>query len=276
MKAKKQRSFPTANSGDPSKTGEPASPDVHKEPASDSAGGCLNHGENDMNMMTTISIPSADVGRSRPKLFVDENGDPSDRAGPDLSLAEPIADVVGRLRHLRNAYAAEFIRACQMSGIDLTVIRGGEGRERISMGYPCDGQEQLRLARGTQLAEHLRMRPTHRRQVIQLLNMLGHFVDNLPYQSPIEATDEFRRFGGRIMLRPDGEIEHQLPYDESLIKEEGWSGYPAKRVIHRFMATLRQPGSRNAIAQLVADNGVLHIGSGWTVWEGEKMFEGHA
>lgn len=209
--------------------------------------------------------------RARPKLFIDENGEASDRSGPDLTLAEPIDEVVAYLgRRRRGTYGLAFLQAAHASGISVSMVYRPDGGVLMS-GLPADGQEHLRLPRYQALFTHLEARSWRRQAVIDCLNQLGHFTDNRPYESVAEAAEFYLSVGGRIMVRPDGGCEEIIPgtdQQERLRMQDSWEGYPRRRGCDRYEATLRQAGAREKMAELVRQHGMLHEGSGWIVWEG--------
>ena len=69
-------------------------------------------------------------------LFLDEYGEPSERCGPDLTRAEPVDQMISRLKRLRAGHPVEFYQACRASGIHLSVLVTREGEERLRMGLP--------------------------------------------------------------------------------------------------------------------------------------------
>lgn len=119
----------------------------------------------------------------RPKLFVDEAGNPSDRCGPDLNKARPIDDVISGLRRLRSGYAVKFWQACKESGIDISVTRMPDGEDRLGLGFPLDCQEDLRRPRYNALVSQLKRSERRRQGVLELTNLLGNFADNQPFSS---------------------------------------------------------------------------------------------
>lgn len=217
-----------------------------------------------MNISTRIDPAPAYVPS---KPYLDENGNPSERSGPDLTMAEPIENVIGRLRYARNGYSVDFWQACRASGIDLSVMVDRDGDEWLQMWLPCDDQEDLRRARYDALRAHVMSTTRRRQSVIDLVNMRGRFADNRRFESVEEAAREFVSAGGRIYVLQDGLCEEILPYSEKQMMEEGWSGYPLRRLSQRYDATLRQKGARDELAALVRKHGQLHEGSGAWVWE---------
>ncbi|HEY0148677.1 MAG TPA: hypothetical protein VGB70_06695 [Allosphingosinicella sp.] len=215
-----------------------------------------------MNMISTIERASA---REECKLFLDDQGRPSHRAGPDLTKAEPISEVIGRLRRARSTHAEQFYRACHTSGIDLNVNVSPTGEERLLMGVPMDEQEELRRPRYDALTAHLRSTEGGRQGVIDLLNMVGRFVDGRPYASVLEAAERYIGAGGRIYILPDGSCEETMPFDGDALAAEAWSGYPLRRLHHRYEATLRRFGAREELTKLVRENGSAAKGA--LVWE---------
>lgn len=201
----------------------------------------------------------------REPFFRDENGKPSDHHGPDLSKAEPIEAVIARLNPLRSAYSVEFWKACKASGLHLSVTVTRDGEEQLGMMYPCDSQMDLRKPRGEALTTHMNRSERRHRDVVALVNILGHFADNQPYPSVEEAADAFLEAGGRLMVRPDGKLEDALNPTIEQLNAEHYDGWPLRRLSHRLDATLRQKGGREAMAALVRERGELHQGTGWIV-----------
>ncbi|WP_324741604.1 hypothetical protein U8326_00055 [Tsuneonella sp. CC-YZS046] len=189
---------------------------------------------------------------------------------PDLTQAQPIEDVLKELAPMRNEYPVAFVKACRNSGIDITVTRDENGEDHLMLGYSLDNQEDLRRARLDALTAQLRRGRHRRKDVIALLNMLGHFADNQPYNSIAEAANEYLAAGGRIMVRPDGGLEETIPYSAEKWKAEGWTGYPLRRLIHRYRSTLSKRGAREAMISYVFEHGTLHKGSRWTVLEDKE------
>jgi hypothetical protein len=223
-----------------------------------------------MKMMTPVPQPhlacnidgEALSGR---KCFLDERGRPSERSGPDLRKAEPIEQVITRLRKCRNAFAMEFWQACKASGIDLSITIWKNGEEDLRMGFPMDCQAALRKPRGDALGKLLSSTERRREQVMELVYMLGRFADNQPFASVEEAADQLLSAGGRIWIWPDGQLEYVVPVTSRTVMEESWSGYPRRRLEQRLAATLRQSGAKEEMTALIRDKGILHAGSGTIV-----------
>jgi hypothetical protein len=201
-------------------------------------------------------------------MYLDENGNPSERSGPDLAKAEPIEAVIKRLAPMRNGYAAAFINAAEASGIDVSIMRTREGEDRLMLGFPFDTQEQLRRPRFVALCAQLKRGKFRRNAVIDLVNLLGRFVDNQPYDTLEEAADAYAGAGGRIMIGPDGQCEEMIPYNEERFRAESWNGFELRRLAQRYDATLCMRGGRGAMAALVLEKGKVHAGTGWTVLQG--------
>src|SRR5690606_8033848 len=224
-------------------------------------------GTADMNMMTHIDRRETEPATKSRHLFLDECGNPSDRSGPDLTKARPIGEVIRELGRLRSTYSIAFWEACSASGIDVSVMRTREGEDRLMIGLPCDCQEELRRPRYDALVAQLEKKSWRREMVIDLANMGGRFADNQPFASVEDAAAAFLDAGGRIRVRDDGGCEENRPLTDEKLMEEGWSGYPLRRLVHRYQATLRQKGGREAMKSHVLAHGRLHEPSGWTVLE---------
>ncbi len=191
------------------------------------------------------------------------------KSAPDLSEAEPIDDLVARLRPMRNAFAFQFVQACEASGIDLNVRYDGDG-ERLWFGVACDGQEKERCERRDALIAVLKRSPQRRTAVIDLLNMFGRFVDDRPFGSLEDAANEFLAAGGRIYVLPEGICEETLALTEQKIEAEHWNRHKLRRLQHRYRATLRKFGGRNQLSELVKKNGKREGASEAIVWRGRK------
>lgn len=229
----------------------------------------------DMNMMARIARDGEGIGlRGERKLFVDENGNPSDLYGPDLTKAEPIDMVIKRLAPLRNLYSVEFMRACQESGIVVSVTRDPYGEDHLSIWLPCDGQEVLRIHRYNELIAQLRRGTFRRQEVIGCLNAFGRFVDNQPFGSIEEAAEAYLDVGGRIYVLPDGRCEETLPYNEERMGAEHYDGFPLRRLLQRYQGALRRRGAREALAAYVQLRGTFHEGSQAYVLEREDLLNG--
>lgn len=232
-----------------------------------------------MNMMTTIEAreggaamrtdtPMAGSGR---KWYFDENGEPSERSGPDLAKAEPIEETMKRLAYRRTgdsgSYSTVFYQAAKDSGIHLYATREDDGEHLIMM-LPCDGQEELRLARYEPLAAHVRAKPARRQTVIDLMKLIGRYHDNRRFATIEEAAREFVGAGGRIYVLPDGTCEEALP-TQIAVADDWKLGYPVRQMVSRYDATLRRKGARQEMAAYVLAHGKLYEGSGAYVIMGD-------
>lgn len=229
-------------------------------------------------MMTEIQrctakapVPSLNENRRGRECFLDESGEPSDRAGPDLTTAEPIEDVISRLKRARSTFPMEFIQACRDSGISLHVMYWKDGTKEFRVGYACDVQEDIRRARGDALEAILRSTDRRRESVVEVVEWLGWFVDNRPFASIEEAADQYLAIGGRILADPDGGCTEALSFDPQVPDLEFREGYPRRRVLHRYGATLRQKGAREQMAELVKAKGAFRPGCGWYVLEAPRQ-----
>lgn len=97
--------------------------------------------------------------------------DNNEIVGPDLTKAEPIADVIARLSLLRKGYASAFLRTCEETGIDVMLLFDADGSEHVMMGTRADGQETERLARIDALAAQMKRGETRRPAVIRMLKV---------------------------------------------------------------------------------------------------------
>lgn len=220
-----------------------------------------------MNIVATIEANSTSPRASR---FLDEDGNPCDIVGPDLTKARSVEAMIASLKGLRTdrsgTYSSAFYHAAKESGIHLSTMYWSEGsEEQLQMILPCDGQEELRHARYEALKAHIHARPGRRQAVIDLVNLLGHFADNRPYSSLQEAADLFIANGGRIYVLSDGTCEEILPYGGRAEMEDSWDSYPVHRMMQRYEATLRRKGAREEMAKLVRVRGEDRNGS--IVWE---------
>jgi hypothetical protein len=224
---------------------------------------------NSMNMMTAIEAPIS----SRPKLYIDETGAPSDRFGPDLSKATPIEEVLKQLAHRKTGdsgtYSTAFYQAARDSGIYLSTGFNRDGSEYLSMGLPCDSQEDMRRERYDALRAHVGAKPSRRQSVIYLLNILGFFVDNRPFASVEAAADAWVEAGGRIYALVDGTCEETFSIADNVL-EDSWNGYPLRRLKQRYDVTLRAKGARGQLAAIVRAKGHLYEGSGAHVLETQQ------
>lgn len=204
-------------------------------------------------------------GRSRPA------GDMSyGWAGPDLGDAEPIGEVLDYLnRRRKKTYGLAFYQAARDSGIEVSVLyRGRESAEELFMRLPSDSQEAPRRDRYEALRANLHARPWRRQVVIDIMNFLGRFHDNRPFASAHEAARNMLQAQGRLMVGPTGEFDWNMPYDGERRLEDSWDGFPLRRLVQRFEATMRQTGIQQEMTELVRRRGQLHAGSGWIVWKG--------
>lgn len=189
--------------------------------------------------------------------------------GPDLAKAEPITEVVARLAPLRNGYSADFLDALQASGMTAQVVRDADGVDHLEIWLPADSQEALRNDRYDGLLSQMRRGKFRRRRVIDHLNMIGRFMDNQPFASVEEAAAAYLALGGRIWVRPEGTCEKTMPYQADIVDAEAYERFPLRRLLQRYGATLRQPGSREVMTAYVREHGKLHEGSGCIVLETE-------
>lgn len=206
------------------------------------------------------------------KIFRDENGQPSDRSGPDLTKATPIEDVVASFKGMRTAghYPVAFYNAAKASGIDLTICYLPDGEKRFYFGHPCDSQVELREARSAALAAHMNAEPKRRDAVIDLVeNVLGRFSDNRPYATADEALNAVLAAGGRVYQLPKSDLPEIAPHHQE--RADWWGDYVLKRAFHRWAATLRQPGMKEALTAALRERGEIHQGSGSYVLEPAEM-----
>lgn len=189
--------------------------------------------------------------------------------GPDLTQAEPISKVIARLARLRNGYSADFLSACKASGLDVTVIRNRDGVDHLQIGLPEDDQTALRNERHEALKAQLKRGKFRRQQVIDHLNLVGRFLDNQPFASSAELANAYLAVGGRLWIFTDSRLGEALPFHRDTAAEESWNGYPLRRLVHRYAATMRQRGAREAMTAYVREHGKLHEGSGCIVLEQE-------
>jgi len=215
-----------------------------------------------MNMHTSIShTESFSKDRSGLHFFTEETGAESERCGPDLTKAEPIDQVIRRLQRLRSSFSVAFYQACRESGIDLTVMVSQLGEERLYMGSALDHQAKLRKNRSDRLGKLVVSTKRRRDDVVDLVNMLGRFADNRPFDSIEEAANAFIAAGGRIYVLPDGRCEEIMPYRPSIVMEDSWEGYPRRRMAQRYAATLLRTGAREEMATIVRERGIFRKGS---------------
>lgn len=189
--------------------------------------------------------------------------------GPDLTKAEPIAQVIARLAPLRNGYSTDFLEACKASGISVTVLRDRNGVDGLQLGLPCDGQERLREERLDALAAQLKRGQFRRRQVINHLNLCGRFLDNQPFASAADLADAYLSAGGRLWVFPDGRLGQAMPYHPDSPELEWQDGFPLRRLVHRYKATMIRREARDAMIAHIRQYGTLHEGSGCIVLEAE-------
>lgn len=195
--------------------------------------------------------------------------DTIEQVGPDLTKAEPIADVIARLAPQRNGYSADFLAACKASGMDVTVIRDRDGVDRLQIGLPEDDQTALRNQRYEALKAQLKRGKFRRQQVIDHLNLIGCFLDSQPFASAAELAEAYLAVGGRLWVFTDGRLGEALPYHRDTHAEESRNGYPLRRLVHRYAATMRRRGALEEITAHVREHGKLHEGSGCIVLERE-------
>ena len=196
----------------------------------------------------------------------------TDMVGPDLTKAEPIADVIARLAPLRNGYWEDFLDACTASGMDVMVIRDRDGTDKLQIGMPADGQEALRQPRYKALTDQLKRGKFRRQQVIDALNLFGRFMDNQPFASIVELADAFLTHGGRLWLKPDGSLgEPWLPYTRDTAQQERIERYPLRRLMHRYTATLHRPNSSEALAAYICKRGKKCEGNSCIILEAEGL-----
>lgn len=184
------------------------------------------------------------------KCFLDENGSPSERSGPDLTKAKPIKRVAAyiksqRTRGKRHNAAYYLIEALKASGIgvhagwsaSLRQVREGVDDMDISLqiGFPCDSQESLRNKRYHVLAP---LMDDLRNEMIDLMLEFGKFTDLRPYPTGEDAVNEVVAAGARIYEMADGEISLALPLGRPEWENDRANGWRLRRAAQRFSASL--------------------------------------
>lgn len=228
-----------------------------------------------MNMMTKVATHNPDKAAA-PKPgehFLDENGNPSDRSGADLTKAQPIKQVAAciknqRTRGHRHNAAYRLIEGLKASGIwvhagwsaSLRQVRDGTDKEGISLqiGFPCDGQEFLRTERYDVLKPLLE---DLRSEVIEVMLELGTFSDLRPYASGEVAVREIIAADARTKL-VDGEIGVALPLGQPQWENDRVNGWPLRRASQRFSVSLHS--HREEIGKIIEAEGT-HSGGGYSL-----------
>ena len=205
--------------------------------------------------MNTITEPAVrnrgELSASKSgKCFLDENGSPSERSGPDLTKAKPINRVAAfiksqRTQRGRQNAAYHLIEALKASGIgvhagwsaSLRQVREGTDEKDISLqiGFPCDAQESLRRERYDvlyPLMEDLRS------EMIDLMLEFGKLTDLRPYATGEDAVNEVVAAGARIYKMADGEISLALPLGCPEWENDRANGWRLLRAAHRFSVSL--------------------------------------
>jgi hypothetical protein len=193
-----------------------------------------------------------------------------DFIGPDLAKAQPIADVIRELAPLRNGYSADFLAACEASGIGVTVRRNRDGVDGLEFGLPMDGQERLREERLDALVAQMKRGKSRRQQVIDHLNLVGKFLDAQPFASAEELAQAYLAVGGRMWIHPCGRLGEALPWHGETPMEEWLNAYPLRRLNQRYSTTMILRGSKDELSAYIREHGKLHPGSGFIVLEGER------
>lgn len=184
------------------------------------------------------------------KCFLDENGRPSERSGPDLTKAKPIKRVAAyiksqRTQHRRRNAAYHLIEALKASGIgvhagwnaSLRQVREGTDKKDIGLqiGFPCDAQESLRRERYDVLYP---LMEDLRNEMIDLMLEFGEFTDLRPYATGEDAVNEVVAAGARIYKIADGEISLALPLGRAEWENDRANGWRLRRAAHRFSVSL--------------------------------------
>lgn len=195
--------------------------------------------------------------------------DTKDIVGPDLTKAEPIAEVIARLAPLRNGYSTDFLKACKASGISVSVIRDRDGVDGLQFGFPCDDQETLREARGDALVAQMKRGKFRRQQVIDHLNLIGQFMDDQRFASPEEWASAFIAVGGRLWIAPDGKLDASPSLTAETYRAEQWEGFPLRRLMQRHSSTMLNARARADLAAYIRQHGKPSKSEGFIVLEAE-------
>lgn len=195
--------------------------------------------------------------------------DNNDIVGPDLTKAEPMADVIARLAPLRNGYSSDFLAACKASGINVTVLRDRDGVDGLQFGFPCDGQEKMRELRGDALAAQMKRGKFRRQAVIDHLNLTGQFMDNQRFASPAEWASAFLAVGGRLWIEPNGKLDASPSLTAETYRAEQWEGFPLRRLMQRHSATMLGTQARADLAEYIRQHGKPSKSQGFIVLQAE-------
>lgn len=219
-----------------------------------------------MSLQTNVSNDTQSAGNGR---YIDSNGNATDLNGPDVRKARSIDEMIGHLNRRRTkTYGIAFYQAAHECGLWLSVQYQKDGSESLQMGLPCDSQERIRRHYLDALRDNIHARGWRRDAVVEVLNFLGRFADNRPLDSVLEAARQMLAAGARLMVNTTEELEWTMDYGDRRVMEDSWEGYPLKRLVQRYEATLRQKGAKAEMIELVKQCGQLHTRSGWYVWEG--------
>lgn len=226
-----------------------------------------------MNMMATLTAdhPYSAESNSR-ACYLDENGNPSDRSGPDLTKATPIKSVASRIKTLRTRgkrhdAALYLIDALKASSLDLQAgwtaslreVREGTDEKEISLSvwFACDVQETLRRQRYEALKpliDDLRV------EIIDIIMVLGRFSDLRPFATGQDAIDAVLAAGARVYRLPDGKVGLALPIGKPAWENDYANGWRLKRAAQRFHVSLHHHAAE--MARIVKQFGA-RSGSGY-------------
>lgn len=219
-----------------------------------------------MSKITRATAPNSSNPRN---WFLDENGQPSNHRGVDLSTEPPIEEIITAIEALSDAaeYAIAFRVICSSYGIDLQLLWTPDEEadsDGLRFGYPFDIQVAQRKPRFDQLVESLDREPERRDALISLLFASGHFNDCRPYETAQEAIDAYLAVGGRIIVDPKGKLD--CPIDAGLllrheaIAEDRAAGWPRRIAAHRMLNSEHRHRAA-LIAAAMADGEALS--NGW-------------
>lgn len=133
---------------------------------------------------------------------------------------------------------------------------GGYANVRYSLGRPAqiwlgavsDLSEDERLARMSALAAHFKAHPWRRQAVVAFLRAEGLFEDARPYATAEQAIEQAQASGIGLLVTADGKVLIVNNVQPSVDRQNAWA---AKCAVDRVGVSLRQPGWRERIVQLL-------------------------
>jgi hypothetical protein len=163
------------------------------------------------------------------------------------------------------AYVAEWYGALREIGGNASVNYTRDGTVQLLIGHACDDQEDERAVRVDALRRHFKQTSGVRDALIAYLESMGQVSDNrtVPIHIVTKAVRSFVQYGGRLTLRPDGEIDHVI--DLFPVLDDGvdlrWAD-GAIDASRTFTPLIRKWSARKRITRIVRRLGIETLSGG--------------